>query len=174
MAFPALISPPLSKPLIPAMSRPAVLLPVATLALLIPVVTGCGPGVKAPETVPVSGTVQVDGQPFEGARVLFIPFEKTSNSCIGTTDATGKYELSQSTFRGATPGRYKVTVELYRLADGKPVPEEMKNDTMQLVAMGRAKQVLPPKYADPNSTELTGEVESQATTVDFNLETGKK
>ena len=93
---------------------------------------------------------------------------------MGTTDASGKYELSQATFRGATPGRYKVTVELYRQTDGKPVPEELKNDAMQLVAMGRAKQILPPKYADPNSTELTGEVEAQATTVDFNLETGKK
>ena len=41
---------------------------------------------------------------------------------------------------------------------------------MQLVAMGRAKQILPRKYADPAATELTGEVGDTPTTVDFNLQ----
>jgi hypothetical protein len=142
-----------------------------TVSLLLAGFTGCGPSVKVPVTVPVSGVVQVDGQPVEGAKVLFIPLEKTSNSCVGTTDATGKYELSQASFRGATPGRYKVTVELYKQTDGKPIPDEMKNDPMQLVAMGRAKQFLPRKYSDPAATELTGEVEEAATTLDFSLVT---
>ncbi len=63
-----------------------------------------------------------------------------------------------------------MTIELYRQSDGKPVPEELKGDMMQLVAMGRAKQALPRKYADPAATELQGEVELTASTFDFELQ----
>lgn len=137
--------------------------------VLTAVLTGCGPGVNAPVTVPVEGIVQLDGAPLADARVTFIPVEKTVNACIGTTDASGKYELTQASFKGASPGSYKVTIEAYKLLDGKPVPEELRNDPMQLVAMKRAKQVLPLKYCNSEKTELKAEVELSATKVDFDL-----
>jgi hypothetical protein len=133
--------------------------------------TGCGGAPAGPVVVPVTGVILIDGAPVAGAKVLFLPNEKTSNPCVGTTDAEGKYALTQATFQGATPGTYKVTVEVYQQKDGKPVPEEMKNDMMQLIAMGRAKQILPAKYADPNQTTLTAEVAAPKTDVNFELVT---
>jgi hypothetical protein len=131
---------------------------------------GCGAGVKAPVTVPVEGVVQLDGAPLADAKITFIPTtDKTINACLGTTDAEGKYVLTQASYKGASPGSYKVTIESFRLNDGKPVPEELKNDPMQLVAMKRAKQILPLKYSNSEKTELKAEVEVTATKVDFDL-----
>ncbi len=141
------------------------------MGLVAVALMGCGGAPAGPVVVPVTGVITLDGAPLADAKVLFLPNEKTSNPCTGTTDAAGKYTLTQSTFQGATPGSYKVTVEVYQQKDGKPVPEEMKNDMMQLIAMGRAKQILPPKYADASKTTLTAEVTEPKAEVNFELVT---
>jgi hypothetical protein len=74
---------------------------------------GCGDGKIT--RYPVTGTVLVDGQPAEGAMVIFCPVGGTEEfqreRPFGTTDASGKYELR--TFvpgDGAPEGNYKVMV----------------------------------------------------------------
>jgi hypothetical protein len=74
---------------------------------------GCGDGKIA--RYPVKGTIRVDGQPVEGALVIFCPVsgppELQKERPYGRTDAQGIYELR--TFEpgdGAPVGDYKVMV----------------------------------------------------------------
>jgi hypothetical protein len=71
-------------------------------------VAGCGP--ERPQTIGVTGTVTLDGEPLEGAVVGFTP-EGGGRPATGTTDAEGRFRLT--TFDdgdGALPGRHLVTV----------------------------------------------------------------
>lgn len=89
-----------------------VLIPICRLWLLFPVFcVGCGPNSDdLPKTVSASGIVTLDGQPVDGAQVVFI--DDTSNkSADAMTDSQGKFMLNA--FRekkGAQPGTYKVQV----------------------------------------------------------------
>ncbi len=92
---------------------------------------GCN-STSNPPTIPVSGTVKMDGNPVSGAMVMFHPAEG-SQTASGTTDANGKYVLG--TFvggDGAMKGNYGVTVtkiqteagtSSYELSNQAPAPE---------------------------------------------------
>jgi hypothetical protein len=90
-----------------------VLIRLIWLWLLVPLfcVTGCGPDDdNLPKTVSASGTVTLDGQPVDGAQVVFID-DTSTKSADAMTDAKGKFTLNA--FRekkGAQPGSYKVQV----------------------------------------------------------------
>ena len=69
---------------------------------------GCGP--SRPTTMPVEGVVTLDGEPVEGASVMFAP-EDGGRPALGVTDKGGKFALK--TFEpgdGALPGKHQVTV----------------------------------------------------------------
>jgi len=140
--------------------------------LLGSVALGCGGAKKdAPKTVPVSGTVTVDGQPIGGATVTFLPTSTDRHGATGTTDATGRYTLFVGDNRGAMPGNYKVTIQYFVKKDGTPfiVTPETDMETVQ----GEIKPALPAKYSDPEKTELTTTVPDKGTDkADFKLETG--
>lgn len=82
------------------------------LVLISLAAIGCG---KAP-TVPVSGRVTLDGQPLEGASVLFQPVVADANAdgfgSVGQTDADGRFELKAIGLphRGAIPGSHRVYI----------------------------------------------------------------
>ena len=68
---------------------------------------------EVPDTVPVSGTVTVDGQPVTAGQVSFVAFDKeqkVGGICAGQLDPSGGYVLYTGGKEGAPPGRYKVTV----------------------------------------------------------------
>ena len=69
---------------------------LATAAL-----AGCGDG---PKMAAVSGTVLVNGQPVEGAQVLFMP---DGERAAGSTDTNGRFQLSTYP---ATMGRYSAYI----------------------------------------------------------------
>lgn len=78
------------------------------------VISGCGRG-RIP-TYPVSGTVNVDARPADGAIIIFCPAtagtELDSVRPAGKTDAAGKFQLT--TFEpgdGAPAGEFKVLVK---------------------------------------------------------------
>ncbi len=119
---------------------------------------GCGGG----NTADVSGTVTMDGEPLEGAIVMFMP-ESTGGSggrpASAVTDAEGNYELVYG--RGATgavPGTYQVSIRTYRSPnEDAETPEEKA---------GRDETV-PARYnAD---TELVETVEADGGVIDFEL-----
>ena len=66
--------------------------------------TGCRKGSSLP-TVDVTGTVLLDGEPVEGATVVFQPTSEGGNGASGVTNAEGVYTLTTSRSRASSsPG----------------------------------------------------------------------
>jgi hypothetical protein len=123
------------------------------LGVFVCVVAGCGkPPARAPiQQVPVKGVVTLDGKPLAGAEVVF-----TSPSLAVFTAATkddGSFQLSNS-FGGETvcKGPCKVTIGKWVMPEGATLEP---NVSPQLQG---AKQLLPPKYSDPETTTLAKDV----------------
>lgn len=137
------------------------------LAALCITPLGCGKGYEGGKLAPVSGVVTLDGQPAAGIMVLFSPTAETGGQGgMGTTDASGKYELkTRGEFTGVIPGQYKVTCVKYVMPDGSPIP----NDPNFSMATSGAKQVLPAKYSDPQRTVLSATVPAEGAAVPLEL-----
>jgi hypothetical protein len=116
-------------------------------------VSGCSGG-KA--KAKVTGSVTMDGQPQEGARVTLIPTDSASDVPPqgGATQADGKFTFD------VVPGNYKVTLTKWVDKSGK-VPgasEDPTQDFTQMMESGLLTQVFPPKYSDPTNTPLSAEI----------------
>lgn len=154
----------------------------ATVALVL---TGCNGGLNL-DTVPVTGTVMMDGKPVEGAAVTFSP-EGAGHAAAAVTDASGKFQLTTDTAGdGAVAGKYKVTVTKYEkrtetIAAGE---EDMDAVYAAMEAAGEdvsgsgdkrgtendgPKNELPAQYANPKTTTLQAEV-SEGGENDFTFE----
>ncbi len=142
---------------------------LVTLAAGLVCLNGCGP--SRPTTVPVDGTVTLDGEPLEGASVVFTP-EGEGKVAVGTTDSAGKFTLTTYTpGDGAVVGTHKVTVR--KTAGGgeepsaAPESEDAEDaEALEAPLMGEdvgataeAEWITPKKYSNPASTPLTVEVE---------------
>lgn len=94
-------------------------------ACLVPLwISGCQKG-SSLKTVPVSGTVTLNGQALEGAAVSFLPKGgvDAGHTATGVTKADGRYELqtfesAAKSVKGAEPGEYNVIVTKYEAAGG--------------------------------------------------------
>lgn len=116
---------------------------------------GCGP--DRPKTIDVHGFVTLDGDPVEGAAVLFSPAE--GRPATGTTDAQGKFELQ--TFEpgdGAVEGNHRVAVTLKNVTGVGADPDGLSGE----VAPGgmQVTWIVPEKYSSPTTSGLTVEVKS--------------
>lgn len=124
------------------------------VAANVMLVAGCGP--SRPATIPVSGTVTLDGKPAAGAQVMLIP-EDGGRPAEGTTDDSGGFNLR--TFEasdGALPGRHAVTVVSRRISGVNADADGLEGD----VAPGGVKVewLVPQRYSDPKTSGLTAEV----------------
>ena len=154
-------------------------LALAALAALLPL-AGCGS-----KTVPVTGSVTLDGKTVAGANVVFTS-EDGKLTYNGTTDDSGNFSLSSGETTGAAPGNYKVVVTKYpNMAVGADPSSKESMDTMKKMAdkgkqgpgtgmkMGppgmpmpggaggsSAKSELPEAYASLEKTPLTAKVPS--------------
>ncbi len=136
---------------------------------------GCGgAGGDRPETVPVTGTVTLDGTPVAGATVAFSPSAGGGRSAHGITDANGRFKLT--TFEagdGAMPGSYKVGVsKTAGPAQAAPGTTEETPESIDAAYKAAAERgalepgakppeptdLLPSKYKDPAGSGLTAEV----------------
>jgi hypothetical protein len=122
-------------------------------ALLLSVLAGCGkPPARAPvQEVPIKGVVKLDGNPLAGAEVVF-----TGPSLAVFTGATkedGSFQLSSS-FGGETvcKGPCKVTIGKWIMPEGAKLEPNMSPQ------LQGAKQLLPPRYSDPDATTLAQDV----------------
>jgi hypothetical protein len=127
-------------------------------ALLVLCVSGCGDGKVRRH--PVVGTVTVDGQPADGATVVFCPVngspEVMRERPFSQTDTNGRYELrTLEPGDGAPAGDYKVTIRW--LSGMNPQSPEVDRDRG---GGGRAVDRLGNRYWDPEKTPLTAKVES--------------
>lgn len=132
------------------LARPRWIWALAPIAALI----GCGDGKIA--RYPVSGTVLVDGKPYEGARVMFCPVEGSEafskERPFGVTDASGRFELT--TFikgDGAPAGDYKIMIR-----NGRPANAE------QAKAWARRPKI-PRQYGKPDASGVTATVNAEPT-----------
>jgi hypothetical protein len=117
---------------------------------------------------PAEGVVMFQGKPAVGARVTFIPIEKSRDRYFptGKVGEDGTYKLS--TYEpgdGAPAGRYNVTVargqleaDEYDELNKKMSPQEVARHVQKL-----ARDPLYQKYANPQKSGLTAEIKPSAT-----------
>jgi len=118
---------------------------VCVLAVFVLALSGC----QQSETVPVTGTVTMKGQPVDKAEVVFNP--KQGRFASGVTDSQGHFSLSTAKpGDGAMPGDYTVTLGEYYPPDQPPAPPR---------GGGFLPSRFPNKYADPGSSPLSVKVE---------------
>lgn len=144
------------------------------LGLLAIGLSGCGGAANAkplPPTVPVSGTITLNGEPLAFAAVTFIPGVQTKGiECTGLTDEYGNYTLKQMRgAEGAPPGEYQVVIRCPKSMDGTPALKPPPSGTKADEVMGVAAESLPPQYSDPAQTRLTNVVPKEGGTLDFDL-----
>ncbi len=127
--------------------------------LLVPF--GCSSQISV---VPVTGTVEYNGEPVVGAAVTFVPEEGKSAS--GITDSSGKFTLTTNEDGdGAIPGNHTVTV----LALAAPMPSDDEEGSVEVNEVMEPMEdddgeitestVIPQKYADPSTSGLTATIE---------------
>lgn len=128
--------------------------------LLILAIAAAGCGKRG--TVPLSGTVTLDGRPLARATVHFIPQDPEGREALGSTDAEGVFHLS--TFKpgdGAYAGKYKVIVRPATEVDPElkfMTPAEAMDKANAGRKPSRPSVVLPPRYTHPGQTVLEQDV----------------
>lgn len=128
-------------------------------------ITGCGSSTMTP----VHGVVTLDDVPVEGAAVMFMPKEG-GRPATGTTDMQGKFELQTETpGDGVLPGEHTVTVTLQETTGVMTDPDGLSGD----IAPGgiRIKWIVPQRYANPKTSNLTATVQRGMEPVTFELTT---
>lgn len=126
-------------------------------ALCIIVINGCSKQQGGPATVNVTGTVTLAGNPLEGANVVFNPAMGSDDGRLASqasTDASGRFELTTHVgggkFKpGIVPGKYAVSITKLDTAAIKNTFSPPKN-------------LLPKKYADPKTSQLSADVKADA------------
>jgi hypothetical protein len=149
------------------------------VGLAVCVVPGCGDA-NAPDTVPVSGVVQYQGKPLEGATVIFSTQGADAQStllAVGKTNADGQFQVktqmgATGSYDGAVPGTHRVTVSKFIPPNGLSDAEYQKllDAEAQIMATkgqlgpGEAApakvQLLRPEYSNSQKTTLTAEVKA--------------
>ncbi|MFM7207045.1 MAG: hypothetical protein ACKO4T_10300 [Planctomycetaceae bacterium] len=136
----------------------------AITALVLIAIAGCGP--KRPATVPVRGTVTLDGKPVASATVLFQPPQGVPGRAI--TGGDGGFTLT--TFidgDGAIPGRHRVAVTKFTITG----LTESEGGVSGAATPGAVREtwITPQKYASLTDSGLEVEVETGMSPVALEL-----
>ncbi len=127
----------------------------STLTLLIVTqLMGCGDG--QPATAPVTGVVNYQGTPVDGASVTFTP--ANGRPATGQTNANGEFTLT--TFKpndGAIVDDHVVTIA--KVESAPPSTGEIGREPPKTTT-APPKSLIPKKYADPNTSNLKETVSS--------------
>ncbi|RMG39220.1 MAG: hypothetical protein D6725_05605 [Planctomycetota bacterium] len=129
---------------------------------------GCGGGSDSAnvETVPVQGTVTLDGKPLEGATVTFVPVNEGQGlPATGTTDEEGRFTLTAmgggkrgAPGAGTLPGEYYVGVVKDIVegdeAEDSPPEGQFPEASDQPTPEPKTTHVVPTKYNDPKSSGI--------------------
>ncbi|MBI1246497.1 hypothetical protein GC197_01475 [bacterium] len=135
------------------------------MALLLLCLLGCYARDDSglPKRVPVKVVVLYEGKPVERATVTF--GDAKIRGAVGNTDKNGEVRLwTYQPGDGVIPGNYSVAIrklEVLVLPNPEEVtPEEFAQAERELNrALNRPpKYLLPKKYSDPKTSELTAEV----------------
>jgi len=129
--------------------------PIAAIALL----SGCG--ASGPEMASVSGKVTYNGKPVSRGLISFQTTAPDGRNATGMIQPDGSYELQTENPRdGALLGNYRVSIsareeeEILMYIPKKPV---------------KPKRLIPEKYENPATSNLTATVASGSNTHNFEL-----
>ncbi len=115
--------------------------------------TGCENVPDGPRTVPASGVVTLNGEPVEGAAIVFIG-DNGEFSAHGISDSEGEFSLDAFEYKtGAVPGGYKVVVtKTVEITDesGTNLKGEGALHAGEGAQLG-IRNDLPSKYQNPNN-----------------------
>jgi hypothetical protein len=143
--------------------------PLTCVLLTALLAIGCGQS-QSSDTIPVGGTVTLDGKPLAKAVLTFVPQGNIMGTGGGgTTDSAGKYQvLSQRGEKGLLPGLYKVIISCQVLPEGMVAPPGVPPIDLPL------REILPAQYTDMEKTTLTAKVAAGSPPIDFALKSDKK
>ncbi|WP_339728059.1 hypothetical protein [uncultured Gimesia sp.] len=141
------------------------------LFFLIPMLpfllAGCS-GNERPKTIPVTGTVTIDGKLLPKGTVTFQPKSSSEGNvkrpAIGQIDTTGRVQLS--TFEagdGVLPGSYAVVITAF---ENDPTAEEY-------AAGVKRKSLIPDKYSNALTSGLEADVAEGKNDFTFDLKSRK-
>lgn len=135
------------------------------LGLCIPLLTGCGNSGDLLPLNSVTGQVRCDGEPLEGASVVFYPVGGSERlqdlRPRGTTNVDGRFQLqTYLPGDGAPVGEFKVTIEWY----GKPAPEDSTNERHDAIKM--RPNLLLETFAAPESTPVNATISNGNNTLE--------
>lgn len=123
----------------------------SSLVVISALVLCAGCGEDAPKTAPAGGVVTLNGQPVAEAKVMLLG---PGRPATGATDSEGRFTLS--TFEpndGAIPGSHTAIVTKEVEVATPPRPGERAGEDYR-----EMRNVLPKKYANPQTSELTYEI----------------
>lgn len=139
------------------------------LAIVLP---GCNQG---PQLASVSGRITVGGKAITEGVIMFQPEE--GPPAIGTIQSDGTYTLK--TFKpgdGALVGKHRVTIHATRvgagrLASPKDINEEIERSRKggPVLIAGEVTWLVPEKYSQIQTSDLTAEVEAGPNIKNFDL-----
>ena len=119
----------------------------ACCCLATPFIAGCGDSAKPWEVVvPAIGQITFEGEPVEGAQITLVPASAEYPDTVrpsATTAAGGNFVLgTYGRSDGAPAGEYKASIVWFKLVDFGS-------------GAVRGDNVLPAKYASPDSSGIT-------------------
>lgn len=145
---------------------------LALTAVVIGLSVGCGEREPPPpmpsSLVMVSGKVTQNGEPLEGAMVIFFPQTKDGVMGHGVTDSTGNYAMETRGADGPVPGigsgSYRVMVSRFLKPDGTaPL------DPSEPPANSGARESIPPDYSSPTNSKLRAVVGASGGQFNFDV-----
>lgn len=131
--------------------------------LTLLVAAGCG----GSGTIPVTGTVTLDGQPLPNAVVAFAP-KDGSRPAVGRTDAQGNFQVTTFTENdGVMPGEHIVTVTAFETVYNAKKPSDGSDEGTG----GRMdlKWIAPQRYSQASASGLSAAVSRGQTHFVFDL-----
>ena len=109
---------------------------------------------QRPQTFPTSGMVVLEGQPLEGATVIFRSNSPQPQAAVGRSDAEGKFQLrTYEDGDGAIAGEHSVSITCVTTEDP---PAGTNLDEANVVI--KEVSLIPQKYGDPKKSGLTATV----------------
>ena len=134
------------------------------IASLMVFAIGCDRGLRL---VPASGVVTYKNALIPGADVVFVP-DGDGQPAIGRTDEQGQFSLMTGGRPGAMIGAYKVAITAARPKRAVSQAEAVAMSSEQIAA--NREDLVPVKYNNPVSSELTATVTKDAAANKFEFD----
>jgi hypothetical protein len=140
------------------------------------VLIGCSGGLRLGK---VFGRVTVGGKPVTSGTIMFHP--EAGPTAVGAIGPNGAYTLTTlKAGDGALIGSHRVTIEATTVGEGSLVDPKSFDDEIhmsrkggKILVAGKVTWVVPEKYSQTQTSDLTAAVGSGSNEIDFELPVGE-